>query len=145
MMPLWHHPGENREKRQENNSKTAKCLRSNHATLTVGNGLDVAQRLVDPLHSNRASCMCDDCDDDRTIRGCENPHACAAKAISRMGQIHPKWIPKPGDAAERVTVEHVDRNENSVLFEPPIAIERLSQGMRAMTLRTGEPGVRPEP
>ncbi|KAJ7926107.1 hypothetical protein B0H13DRAFT_2313912 [Mycena leptocephala] len=80
-MPLWHHPGEDRRKRQGNNSKKAKCLRSNHAALKVGDGLDLAQRLENPLHSPAAT--------------------------SRLGQIFPKWIPKPEVADGQGSVEAV--------------------------------------
>ncbi|KAF8180048.1 hypothetical protein K438DRAFT_1474870, partial [Mycena galopus ATCC 62051] len=92
-MPLWHHPGEDPQKRQDNNGKKAKCLRGNHAATKIGNALDLAQRLHNPLHDLRASCVCDKCDNDREIKGCMNPHACAAAAASRLGQILPKWIP----------------------------------------------------
>ncbi|KAJ7610022.1 hypothetical protein DFH06DRAFT_928998, partial [Mycena polygramma] len=92
-MPLWHHPGENKGRRQENNGKKAKCMRRRHAAQTIGDGLDLAQRLDDPLHVPRASCMCDECENDRVIRGCGNPHACATSAASRLRQILPKWIP----------------------------------------------------
>ncbi|KAJ7323927.1 hypothetical protein DFH08DRAFT_635237, partial [Mycena albidolilacea] len=96
-MPLWHHPGENPQKRQINNGQKAKCLKKNHAALTIGNGVDIARRLNDPLHYGYASCVCDACEDDRESRGCENPHACAVAAASRLGQILPKWIPKTGE------------------------------------------------
>ncbi|KAJ7306716.1 hypothetical protein DFH08DRAFT_720738, partial [Mycena albidolilacea] len=33
-MPLWHHPGEDPRKRQQNNGQKAKCLRRNHTALT---------------------------------------------------------------------------------------------------------------
>ncbi|KAJ7323369.1 hypothetical protein DFH08DRAFT_623998, partial [Mycena albidolilacea] len=92
-MPLWHHPGEDRQKRQENNGKKARCMRGRHTAQTVGSGLDLAQRLDDPSHVDRASCVCDSCEDDRSTRGCENTHACATAAASRIRQIHPKWIP----------------------------------------------------
>ncbi|KAJ6621977.1 hypothetical protein B0H10DRAFT_2345561 [Mycena sp. CBHHK59/15] len=83
-LPLWHHPGENRQRSQQNNGKKAKCLRNNHAKMTIGDGLDVAQRLDDPQHDVHASCECDACEEDRTIQGCENPHACVKAAA--MGQ-----------------------------------------------------------
>ncbi|KAJ7342328.1 hypothetical protein DFH08DRAFT_632051, partial [Mycena albidolilacea] len=92
-MPLWHHPGEDRQKRQENNGKKAKCMRKNHAALTIGDGLSLAQRLKNPIHAKLASCVCDECEDDREVRGCQNPHACATAAASRLGQILPRWIP----------------------------------------------------
>ncbi|KAJ7693070.1 hypothetical protein B0H17DRAFT_933441, partial [Mycena rosella] len=93
MMPLWHHPGEDNARRQENNGKHANCLRGKHDALTVGAGLDIAQRLTNPLHSNRATRVCDDCDADRTLRGCADPHACAKKAASRLRQLQVQWIP----------------------------------------------------
>ncbi|KAJ6632292.1 hypothetical protein B0H10DRAFT_1717603, partial [Mycena sp. CBHHK59/15] len=94
-MPLWHHPGEDEGKRQENNSKKAVCMRAKHAASTMGDALEMVRRLDNPLHAGRATCMCecDDCDVDRTENGCEDPHACATKAKSSMGQICPKWIP----------------------------------------------------
>ncbi|KAJ7216114.1 pectate lyase superfamily protein-domain-containing protein [Mycena rebaudengoi] len=74
-LPLWHHPGENSQKRQENNGKMANCLRKNHDVLTVSDGMNLAQRLEDPLHYKRASCECDACEEDKETRGCENPQA----------------------------------------------------------------------
>ncbi|KAJ6572628.1 hypothetical protein B0H10DRAFT_1669573, partial [Mycena sp. CBHHK59/15] len=92
-LPLWHHPGEDDQKRQVNNGCKANCLRRNHAGLTVGDGMDLTQRLDDPMHEANTSCDCDACEEDRTVRGCENPHACIKAAASRLGQILPKWIP----------------------------------------------------
>ncbi|KAJ7358079.1 hypothetical protein DFH08DRAFT_635238, partial [Mycena albidolilacea] len=103
-MPLWHHPGENPQKRQQNNGKKAKCLRRNHAALTIGDGVDIARRLADPLHYKFASCVCDACERDRETRGCENPHACAVAASSRLGQILPKWIPSLGESENQATI-----------------------------------------
>jgi hypothetical protein len=42
-MPLWHHPGEDPQKRQVNNGQKAKCLRGKHVALTIGAGVDLAQ------------------------------------------------------------------------------------------------------
>ncbi|KAJ6559269.1 hypothetical protein B0H10DRAFT_1649651, partial [Mycena sp. CBHHK59/15] len=92
-MLLWHHPGEDGDKRQENNGKKAHCLRSNHGALTIGNGLDITLRLGNPLHSARATCACDECEEDRERHRCKDPHACTTKAVSRLRQIQPKWIP----------------------------------------------------
>ncbi|KAJ7210333.1 hypothetical protein GGX14DRAFT_363265, partial [Mycena pura] len=92
-MPLWHHPREDSGKRQENNRQKARCLRKNHAALTIGDGLELATRLENPEHSTQASCECAECDEDRIGHGCEDPHACATKAASRLKQIHPRWIP----------------------------------------------------
>ncbi|KAJ7195933.1 hypothetical protein GGX14DRAFT_309745, partial [Mycena pura] len=92
-MPLWHHPGEDNDKRQGNNGRAARCLRANHATLTIGDGLNVTRRLQDPLHSGQAACVCAMCEEDQDDRGCIDPHACAAKVASRLKQIHPRWVP----------------------------------------------------
>jgi hypothetical protein len=94
-MPLWHHPGEDPQKRQDNNGKKAKCLRGKHAAITIGDGLEIAQRLNDPLHNPRALCACDRCDDDR-MKGCLNPHTCATAAASCLRQILPQWVPRLG-------------------------------------------------
>ncbi|KAJ7662875.1 hypothetical protein B0H17DRAFT_900455, partial [Mycena rosella] len=92
-VPLWHHPGQDRQKRQENNGGKAKCLRKNHGVITTGDGIDMTRRLDDPLHEENDSCACDACEEDRTGRGCKNPHACAKAAASRLRQLLPKWIP----------------------------------------------------
>ncbi|KAJ7192700.1 hypothetical protein GGX14DRAFT_379813, partial [Mycena pura] len=94
-MPLWHHPGEDNTKRQENNGRAARCLRANHAALTIGDGLNITLRLQDPLHSRQATCICDECEEDQTNHGCLDPHTCATKAASRLKQIHPRWVPQP--------------------------------------------------
>ncbi|KAJ6614056.1 hypothetical protein B0H10DRAFT_1950974 [Mycena sp. CBHHK59/15] len=104
----------------------------------------MAQRLCNPLHAKRATCVCDECEVDRDTHGCENPHACATKAASRLGQIRLRWIPKPGDT-ERHEAEPMDGEETSGRFLPPDAITNLAQGLRAMTHRVGEPLERPEP
>ncbi|KAJ7195744.1 hypothetical protein GGX14DRAFT_302499, partial [Mycena pura] len=92
-MPLWHHPGEDDSKRQENNGKAARCLRANHTAVTIGDALDLASRLTDPLHSNQNICECDACEENRAAHGCQNPHTCATTAASRLRQIHARWVP----------------------------------------------------
>ncbi|KAJ6628309.1 hypothetical protein B0H10DRAFT_1778225 [Mycena sp. CBHHK59/15] len=100
-LPIWHHPGEDSQRRQENNGQKAKCLREKHATLTVGNGMKMAQRLEDPLHENNALCECESCEDDRKARGCKDPNACVKAAASRLKQILPKWVPAARSAEEQ--------------------------------------------
>ncbi|KAJ6605667.1 hypothetical protein B0H10DRAFT_1747560, partial [Mycena sp. CBHHK59/15] len=46
------------------------------------------------------ACKCVACDEDRTMRGCKKPHACAKAVGSRLQQILPKWIPRNKDARE---------------------------------------------
>ncbi|KAJ7233650.1 hypothetical protein C8J57DRAFT_1077140, partial [Mycena rebaudengoi] len=99
-MPMWYHPGEDPLRRQMNNDEKAICMRGNHAVLKVRDGMVLAQRLRNPLHGPRATCECDECDDDRTFGGCDNPHACAVAAAARLRQILPKWIPRDGQESE---------------------------------------------
>ncbi|KAF8186159.1 hypothetical protein K438DRAFT_1495412, partial [Mycena galopus ATCC 62051] len=145
-LPLWHHPGEDPQKRQTNNGVKAKCLREKHAATNIGHALDLTQRLRNPLHSPRASCVCDECEGDRDIKGCINPHACATAATSRLGQILPKWIPKENEEEGRVPATmHADQGDKLGLFIPPRIITSLAQGLRAMTHRTDEPKERINP
>ncbi|KAJ6587713.1 hypothetical protein B0H10DRAFT_2233968 [Mycena sp. CBHHK59/15] len=88
--------------------------------------------------------MCDECDDDRNIRGCKDPHACASKAATRLKEINPGWVPMPaGTAQPAVTL--VDGNEPNGRFKPLKAITSLSEGIHAMTHRVGEPKEHPTP
>jgi hypothetical protein len=144
-MPLWCHPGKDRWKQQENNSKRARCMRSKHAVLTVGDGLDLAKRLDNPLYAGQASCMCDECDDDRMTRRCEKPHACATAAASRIEQILPRWIPSPGDTMSQGPVAEQDQDDDAGHFLPPESITELAQGLRIMMLRDGKPQECPNP
>ncbi|KAJ6549808.1 hypothetical protein B0H19DRAFT_1264717 [Mycena capillaripes] len=126
MMPLWHHATTPGKTKRSNNGKKAPCLRGNHADTTIGDGLNVARRLGDTLHAKTSSCICDDCDDDRDTRGYEDPHACATKAMSRLGQIHARWMPKPEDDAQQAE-EPTGEDESRELFRPPIPITSLSE------------------
>ncbi|KAJ7211997.1 hypothetical protein GGX14DRAFT_362172 [Mycena pura] len=142
-MPLWHHPGEDSGRRQENKGQRARCLRKNHAALEMGDGVDIATRLMDPQHSDPASCTCNGCTEDRDRRGCEDPHAWVAKAASRLQQICPRWVPSPDDQGGET--EPAGHDDESGVFVAPAQIASLSQGLRTMTNREGEPVERPVP
>ena len=117
-----------KDTRQENNGQRARCLRKNHAAL------DMATRLVDPLHSGRAACTCAECTEDRgNTRVREPPRLCN----SRLRQIDPKWVPRPGD--ERGSTEPAELDENSGIFVPPAGITSLSQGLRKRANRASRP------
>ncbi|KAJ7102969.1 hypothetical protein C8R43DRAFT_832235, partial [Mycena crocata] len=92
-LPLWHHIGENPEKRQLNNKPQCKCLRGNHNVHSVGDGMKLLHRLQDPAHRPDKLCVCDDCYDDKRIRGCKDPHSCAMTVVMRLDQIIPDWDP----------------------------------------------------
>ncbi|KAJ7781920.1 hypothetical protein DFH07DRAFT_717915, partial [Mycena maculata] len=145
-LPLWHHPGENRLMRQVNNRSMARCLRSNHAGLTVEDGMDLKQRLGDPLHEADASCDCDACEEDRTVQGCEDPHVCAKAAASRLGQILPKWIPKISGTENPVPdAAPTDLGIETGCFKLPRGMTTLAQGLRVMTQKGHELKERPVP
>jgi hypothetical protein len=145
-LPLWHHPGENSQKRQENNGKMANCLRKNHDVLTVSDGMNLAQRLEDPLHYKRASCECDACEEDKETRGCENPQACVMAAAARLTQILSKWIPETsGVEAPVLEATPATQEGRTGQFVPPENITTLAQGLRVMTRRKGEPKERIDP
>jgi ribonuclease HI len=145
-LPLWHHPGENNQKSQQNNGAKAKCLRNNHTGMTIGDGLDLVKRLDDPMHDDHNPCECVACEEDRMARGCDNPHACIKAAKSRLGQILPKWIPADGEAEETNPEEiPASPGEDDGLFQPPKSITSLAQGLRVMTRRTGKPVEREDP
>ncbi|KAJ7733236.1 hypothetical protein DFH07DRAFT_754988 [Mycena maculata] len=138
-MPLWYHPGADHRKRQLNNGEKADCMQKNHSVQTVGDGLNLTRRLDDPEHENLDSCECNDCEEDRTVYDCENPHSCAAAAASRLRQILPEWLPTPGADETPVPEDDTDR------LPPTKSISSLAQGLRMMTKRADEPKVRPDP
>ncbi|KAJ7222669.1 hypothetical protein B0H12DRAFT_1241099 [Mycena haematopus] len=142
-MPLWHHPGEDGDKRQTNNSARAKCLRATHAVRTVGEGVDTAARLQDPLHGNSPICPCDACEDDRA-RKCKNPHTCADDAGRRLDQLRPEWDPRK-ERAMRPADSDEPLEEDTKIFRSPREIESLGQGLRVITKREDEPKERPQP
>jgi hypothetical protein len=139
-------PGKTLRKGNKIMGKKAKCLRRNHTARTIGDGLDIAQRLADPLHYKLASCVCDACEGDRETRGCESPHACAVAAAARLGQILHKWIPPLRASEDQTTMlMATDDRANTKIFKPPENITTLGQGLRVMTHRNSEPMERPNP
>ncbi|KAJ7739998.1 hypothetical protein DFH07DRAFT_778530 [Mycena maculata] len=144
-MPLWHYPGENRQKRQMNNGKRAKCMRSHHAALTIGDGVEISERLREHAHEAHAECECEACENDKE-RGCMDPHACATAAAARLRQILPKWIPRTGnDEGPNPEPDPMGVKEDTGQFQPPKGIDTLAQSMRTMTYQADEPKIRPDP
>ncbi|KAJ6523191.1 hypothetical protein B0H19DRAFT_925654, partial [Mycena capillaripes] len=144
-MPFWHHPGEDPDKKQINNGKRASCLRRNHNIKTLGDALDLTERLKDPAHEKSASCLCSECIDDRTTRSCKDPHMCVTAAADRMKHFLPKWVVKNThtsvDAEQHPTAKDQDYEE--ARFISPKGIETLTQGLRALTNRKTEAKERP--
>ncbi|THU86746.1 hypothetical protein K435DRAFT_615060, partial [Dendrothele bispora CBS 962.96] len=110
-LPLWHHVGELSTKRQYNNKPTSQCLRTHHKVLSVGDALDFVQRLDDPQHFPRRTCMCDKCVYDREMSSCSNPHACLLEARLRLTQIDPAWLPCQPQGEPVPTLTSTDEND----------------------------------
>ncbi|KAJ6536954.1 hypothetical protein B0H19DRAFT_962446, partial [Mycena capillaripes] len=138
-LPMWHHPGEDPAKKQTNNGAKADCLRTKHGVKTIGEGVNLTGRLKDNAHEKTAVCCCGDCIDDRTERGCKDPHACAIAAIDRLKQIMPKWT------EGQTPSQAVDPDNDVALFVPPKSITSLAQGLRVLTRRSNEAKERPVP
>ncbi|KAJ6524025.1 hypothetical protein B0H19DRAFT_972426, partial [Mycena capillaripes] len=137
MLPLWHHFGEDPNKRQLNNKPQCKCLRKNHRVYTVGEGLVVMARLDDPAHDTDRNCVCEACYDDRVKNKCKNPHSCATTVRMRLDQLLPEWDPRTPE------VDHPsdsDEDESdSYTFKPPKGITSLTDGFRVFTNEPREP------
>ncbi len=96
-MPIWYHIGK-KEGRSKANTKSAKCLRTTHNVRTVLDARRVASRLNPgglgaQKHGKGPKCKCHDCDEDRRVRGCDNPSRCAAAAQNMLDNLHPIWKP----------------------------------------------------
>ncbi|KAJ7064070.1 hypothetical protein C8F01DRAFT_1081445 [Mycena amicta] len=92
-MPIWHHYGQDVNKRQVNNAPTHRCLREVHKVLQVGEALDVTTRLVRCDHEASPGCACEPCAKDRSA-GCKDPHACATAVLGRLNALTKKWDPR---------------------------------------------------
>jgi hypothetical protein len=130
LLPLWHHHGEDPDKRQTNNTPQCKCLRKNHGVKLAGEGIDILTRLDSPSHSADPKCICNACIDDRLERRCKNPHRCAVTVRDRLTQIRPKWDPQ---LPETAAVPEIELAEGEEKFEPPPEIKSLYEGFRIFT------------
>ncbi|EIW64976.1 RNase H, partial [Trametes versicolor FP-101664 SS1] len=129
-LPIWNHVGRNDERRVEN-SIGCKCLRNNHQVRTVGQCRAVAGRLSDDEsgHVARHTCGCADCDLDRNLHLCDNPHRCATAAARLLGRINAKWNPSRPANEDGLTLTQTRKDENNaaridhkrILFDPSIS------------------------
>lgn len=131
-MPVWYHLGK-AGGRSTANCKAARCLRANHGVSTVLDASRVAGRLPRTggqagQHRTTQKCGCVPCDEDRRLRGCDNPHRCAVAAAKLLENLMPVW--KDEDAqvsdgltltARRVQLNADARAENGrMVFDPTI-------------------------
>ncbi|KAI0353110.1 hypothetical protein OH77DRAFT_1358796, partial [Trametes cingulata] len=150
-IPIWYHKGW-KEGRSVANTVAAKCLRERHLVSTTAQCAKVAARLKSAAygHVARANCGCADCDSDRRVRCCNNPHRCATAALKLVDRLRPKWHPdrRANDDGLTLTRTRMDANraarlENDrVTFDPTITQGLpLAETFRVFT--TGEDCVRP--
>ncbi len=96
-MPVWYHVGE-LDGRSLANTLSAKCLRDRHGVETVADCGSVAERLARRSertggHVLNKRCECFDCVRDRTVKGCDDPHRCAAMAAKILAKLGAAWKP----------------------------------------------------
>ncbi len=132
-MPVWYHIGK-ADMRVMANSKSGKCLREIHNVRTVLDCTRVASRLPiggggrGTAHRPSPACRCPQCSDDRTIRGCDNPHRCAEAAKRVLDNLVPLWqgVQEIANDGLTLTKRRLERNETArldggrILFNPSI-------------------------
>ncbi|KAJ7072447.1 hypothetical protein C8F01DRAFT_971956 [Mycena amicta] len=132
-LPLWHHHGRRPDKNQINNGETQRCLRQYHGVQTVNDGLAVVERLQTIEHSPHRHCQCDPCTQDRDLRRCQNPHACAKTVEGRLSQILPKWDPRNARQVNHDDETLEEDTDEIQPFKPPPPITHLRDGFRVLT------------
>ncbi|KAH9853760.1 hypothetical protein C2E23DRAFT_727970, partial [Lenzites betulinus] len=147
-MPVWHHIGAI-SNRARAGKVVAECLRLRHGVSTVGECDAVAKRTVEwgGDHEDIADCECAQCEEDRTVRGCSAPHACARAAERIIANIEPKWNPGMEGNVDGLTLTRHRRENNArardehgrITFDPTVSQEGpLANAMRAFTLKDEE-------
>ncbi|KAK7016939.1 hypothetical protein R3P38DRAFT_2417242, partial [Favolaschia claudopus] len=134
-LPMWHHFGEDPSKRHVNNSKSCRCLRQNHGAINMEDAVKISARLTSPSHGEKATCNCLACADDRTRRGCTNPHSCAMTARTKLDKLLPRWDPRKATCTEDSDSdsESEEEDENKITFPRPLPTTKVSDGFRIFT------------
>ncbi|KAJ7579795.1 hypothetical protein C8J56DRAFT_897067 [Mycena floridula] len=139
-MPLWHHIGEDPNKRQPNGGAVARCLRSRHSVILVGEAADMIKRFDDKTHTYQPLCPCSYCHEDRVQRLCPHPHKCAALAKRKLDCLKVKWDPRIPDTEDtsRPTELQLSQNDESESYplHLPKSINSIPDGFRVLTLFT---------
>ncbi len=116
-MPVWYHIGK-AEGRSVANTKASRCLRENHRVTTVSDAVRVADRLPRRtgqagVHRQNAACKCVACDEDRRLRGCDNPHRCAVAAQKLSQNLDPIWQDLPDENSDGLTLTNARLRKNA--------------------------------
>ncbi|KAI0646198.1 hypothetical protein C8Q79DRAFT_891669, partial [Trametes meyenii] len=158
-VPIWHHMG-TKQGKSVANTVASKCLRERHGVTTVAQCAGVAKRLKEggeDNHWKNAGCECHDCDVDRRVRGCDNPHRCATAAGKALEKLTMKWRPERReneDGLSRTRRQELNeengQTEGRIVFNPSVATEaplanafrifgEEGEGARGVALRTRRP------
>jgi ribonuclease HI len=128
-LPAWYHIAADH---RPITSATAKCLLRTHKALSVADLVKTSARIrnpnavVNPPHYQITFCYCQDCSNDR-YNGCQNPHACATEAQTRLEHITPKLNPlSPGNGHGNLSLTRRRKKQNEtakaqngeILFDP---------------------------
>ncbi|KAI0348933.1 hypothetical protein OH77DRAFT_1491284, partial [Trametes cingulata] len=137
-LPIWYHQGFTLG-RAPANSVSSRCLRDRHQVTTTAQCARVASRLAEARteHATRKDCPCHDCDWDRRVLCCDNPHRCAAAAQKLVARLSPKWHPErrsnndgltlTASRARRNKAARVDKGR--ILFDPTVTVGTPLAGM----------------
>ncbi|KAJ3851382.1 hypothetical protein EV368DRAFT_17452, partial [Lentinula lateritia] len=93
-MPIWYHKEANAEIRSMNHTNASICLRTKHQTRTVGDALNMTNRLQHPDHEPTSSCQCTECTELREAYNCQHPHGCMNQALKLLNTLPEKWDPR---------------------------------------------------
>ena len=162
--PIWYHVGD-AGNRSLANTLSAKCLRNNHAVVTVGDCAEIAARLSERNHSRNSSCDCYGCDRDRAVRNCPNPHRCvelAERLLGRLAQLWRPGAPRNTDALSltprRIRARTEGTQDSELTLDPSITSRRslcedfrmfgcevVDQSVATIVRRRHDPGPSPPP
>lgn len=128
-LPVWYHIGRG-EGRSKDNTMAARCLRQNHGVDTVEETLRVADRTTRRRSEHRMGrdCKCRECEEDRRVRGCDNPSRCAEAARKMLAALNPLWKPELERISDgwSLTKRRKDRNRverernGRITFDPTV-------------------------
>ena len=103
-LPAWYYLS---TKHKPLNNLKVKCLLQNHNIAKVADLVRMSACLhhpaQHPMHQKNRNCRCQECTDDRS-KGCENPHKCAAEALTRLSLIPPKHNPTIQDLLDGLSL-----------------------------------------
>ena len=131
-LPAWYHPAA--DPRPMTNVR-ARCLLSKHTARTVADLIKSANKAIGQARNNDhlpcQTCVCMECVQDRQD-GCRNPHACALEAVTRIGDIAPKYNPLALEVHDSLSLTpnrkarrgDVPGDGEGILFDPSITCKK---------------------